>query len=72
MPSNSSTIVMQENTLINKNRIEILKVPSFGENYRLKGEDIKKNQKILFKGSKINKQNINLIAASGIRKSKSF
>ncbi len=72
MPSNSSTVVMQENTLINKNRIEILKVPSFGENYRLKGEDIKKNQKILFKGSKINQQNINLIAASGIRKVKVF
>ena len=72
MPSNSSTVVMQENTLVNEDGIEILKVPSFGENYRLKGEDIKKNQKILFRGSKINQQNINLIAASGIRKIKVF
>ncbi len=72
MPSNSSTIVMQENTLINDKKVEILKVPRLGENYRLKGEDIKKNQKILTKGSKINQQNINLIAASGIRKVKVF
>ena len=72
MPSNSSTIIMQENTSINEDGIEILKTPSFGENYRIKGEDIKKNQKILSRGSKINKQNINLIAASGIRKIKVF
>ena len=72
MPSNSSTIVMQENTLIYEDRINILKIPSFGENYRIKGEDIKKNKKILSKGSKINRQNINLIAASGIRKVKVF
>ena len=72
MPSNSSTIVMQENTLIDKDKIKILKFPNLGENYRLKGEDIRKNQKILSKGSKINHQNINLIAASGIRKVKVF
>ncbi len=72
MPSNSSTIVMQENTLIDKDNVKILKVPSFGDNYRIKGEDIRKNQKILFKGSKINHKNINLIAASGIRKVKVF
>ncbi len=72
MPLNSSTIIMQENTKIDKDKIKILKSPSFGENYRLKGEDIKKNQKILSKGSKINHQNINLIAASGIRKVKVF
>ena len=72
MPSNSSTIVMQENILIDKDKIKILKFPKFGENYRLKGEDIRKNQKILSKGTKINHQNINLIAASGIRKVKVF
>ena len=72
MPSNSSTIVMQENILIDKDKIKILKFPKFGENYRLKGEDIRKNQKILSKGTKINQQNINLIAASGIRKVKVF
>ena len=72
MPLNSSTVVMQENTIKNNNKIRILKVPSLGNNYRLKGEDIKKNQKILFKGSQINQKNINLIAASGIKKVEVF
>ena len=72
MPLNSSTIVMQENTTQNNNKITISKFPKLGENYRLKGQDIKKKQKILFKGSQINKQNINLIAAAGIKKVKVF
>ena len=38
----------------------------------MRGEDIKKNQKILEKGSKLNQQNINLIAATGISKIKVF
>ena len=44
MPTNSSTIVMQENTVKKGNKIYLIKVPRLGENYRLKGEDIKKNQ----------------------------
>ncbi len=72
MPTNSSTIVMQENTYKKGNKIHLIKIPKFGDNYRLKGEDIKKNQKILEKGSKLNQQNINLIAATGISKIKVF
>ena len=72
MPSNSSTVVMQENTIKKNNKIKILKFPSLGDNYRIKGEDIKKNQKILLKGSQINQKNINLIAASGIKKVEVF
>ena len=72
MPINSSTVVMQENTLRKKNIIEILKTPTLGENFRLKGEDIKINQKILNKGSQVNQRNINLIAASGIKRVRVF
>ena len=72
MPLNSSTVVMQENVLRIGDNIQILKEPKLGDNYRLKGEDVKKNQKILLQGSQINQQNINLIAASGIRKVKVF
>ena len=72
MPSNSSTVVMQENTYKKGNKIHLIKIPKFGDNHRLKGEDIKKNQKILEKGSKLNQQNINLIAATGISKIKVF
>ncbi len=72
MPSNSCTVVMQENVIKRGENIILLKTPLFGENYRLKGEDIKKNKKILFKGTKINQQNLNLIAAAGIRKIKVY
>jgi len=65
MPSNSSTVVMQENVILHKNNINIKKIPSYGENCRLAGEDIKKGKKILFNGDKINTINVNLIAAIG-------
>ena len=65
MPPNSSTVIMQENVILNKDYITIKKTPSFGENCRLAGEDIKRGKKILFEGQKINENNINLIAAIG-------
>ena len=67
MPSNSFTVVMQENVILHKNNITIKKMPSYGENCRLAGEDIKKGKKILFNGDKISTTNINLIAAIGIK-----
>ena len=72
MPSNSSTVIMQENVEKKGRKIILLKTPTLGDNYRLKGEDIKKNRKILPKGARINQQNINLIAAAGIRKIKVY
>ena len=45
MPSNSSTVVMQENVIIEGSKIRLLKIPLFGENSRSKGEDIKKIKK---------------------------
>jgi len=65
MPANSSTVVMQENVILNKNNIIIKKMPSYGENCRLAGEDIQKGQKIFSNGDKINTTNVNLIAAIG-------
>ena len=72
LPLNSSTVVMQENVIREGKYLKLLKAPIFGENSRLKGEDIKKNKKILFKGTQINQQNLNLIAALGIRKIKVY
>ncbi len=68
MPTNSKTVVMQENVEKKGNKIIIKKTPFFGENYRVKGEDIKSNTIILKKGTKIITNNINLIAAAGIKK----
>ncbi len=65
MPSNSSTVVMQENIILKKNNIFIKKMPKYGENCRLAGEDIKKGEKVLLKGEKISSRNINIIAAIG-------
>ena len=68
MPSNSRTVIMQENVNVNKNQICINKIPSKGENCRLEGEDVFKGEKIFSKGNKINKGNINIIAAIGKNK----
>ena len=72
MPLNSSTVVMQENTVKKNGKVILLKIPNLGENYRLKGEDIRKNQIILKKGDIINNQNLNLVAAAGITKIKVY
>ena len=42
--------IMQENVKLFNNKLKINKLPKYGENCRLKGEDIKKGQKILEKG----------------------
>ena len=68
MPLNSKTVVMQENVNTDVNQISIIKMPLYGENCRLAGEDITKGKKIFSKGEKINSTNINLIAAIGKKK----
>ena len=65
MPLNSKTVVMQENVNVDINQISIIKMPRYGENCRLAGEDIIKGKKIFSKGEKITSTNINLIAAIG-------
>ena len=46
MPSNSSTVVMQENVEEENNSIRIIKHPSLGDNCRLAGEDIAKAESL--------------------------
>ncbi len=65
MPENSSTVVMQENTIFDNSKVKLLKLPSFGENCRKLGEDIKKNKYVLRSGEAISKTNISLLAAVG-------
>ena len=72
MPLNSNTVVMQENTKLENNKLKLLKIPNFGENCRNKGEDISKGKLILKKGSKIDVKNLNLIAAIGYNKVKVY
>ena len=72
MPLNSNTVVMQENTKLENNKLKLLKIPNYGENCRHKGEDISKGKLVLKKGSKIDVKNINLIAAIGYNKVKVY
>jgi molybdopterin molybdotransferase len=72
MPSNSDTVVMQENTEISDNKLSLLKVPVYGDNCRHKGEDIYKGSLVLKKGTKIDTKNLNLIAAIGYSKIKVY
>ena len=60
MPTNSNTVIMQENVMTDGDYISQL-----GENCRLQGEDVSKEDKIFQCGEKINSTNINLIAAIG-------
>ena len=72
MPLNSNTVVMQENTKLENNKLKLLKIPNYGENCRHKGEDISKGKLVLKKGSKIDVKNLNLIAAIGFNKVKVY
>ena len=72
MPLNSNTVVMQENTKLENNKLKLLKIPKYGENCRHKGEDISKGKLVLKKGSKIDVKNLNLIAAIGYKKVKVY
>ncbi|MDC0232695.1 molybdopterin molybdotransferase MoeA [Pelagibacteraceae bacterium] len=72
MPSNSNTVVMQENTEISDNKLSLIKVPIYGDNCRHKGEDISEGSLVLKKGTKIDKKNLNLIAAIGYSKIKVY
>ena len=65
MPLCSKTVVMQENVKVQDREIKILKMPLFGENYRILGEDVARGRKIFSNGDKITSSNINLIAAIG-------
>ena len=68
MPLNSNTVVMQENTEIRNDKLSLIKVPTYGDNCRNRGEDISKGTLVLKKGTKINIKNLNLIAAIGYSK----
>ena len=72
MPLNSNTVVMQENINIIGNKLSLIKVPSYGDNCRHKGEDISKGSLVLKKGSRIDIKNLNLIAAIGYNKVKVY
>ena len=66
IPESADTVVIQENTSIFDNILEIMKRPELGENVRLAGEDIKKHETVLQRGHKITVADLGLIASLGM------
>lgn len=69
IPENADAVVMMEHTSTNgPNRVTILNQTKRGKNISLKGEDIKKNQILLGKGTWLSPQDIGMMASVGISK----
>ncbi len=66
IPEGTDTVVIQENTSVADGTLEIMKNPKLGENVRLAGEDIKRNETVLRKGHKITIADLGLIASLGM------
>ena len=66
MPQGSDSVVIQENTSSKDKLVTINKLPSFGENVRPRGQDVKKGQIIFSAGHRIMPKDLGLIASVGI------
>lgn len=71
LPKGADSIIMVEYTeKISKERIEVYLAVSPGENVSARGEDVKKGEKILLKGTILQPQDIAMLAALGIKEFK--
>ena len=70
--TNIDTICFEENCKVDGNKVCILNKPKKGENIRLRGEDIKKNNLILKKGVKIRTVDLAQLSSVGLSKIKVF
>jgi len=65
IPKGADAVVMQENTSVDGNSIQFLKVPKVAENIRHAGEDIAQGDAILAKGRQLRPSDIGLLASIG-------
>ncbi len=68
MPKNADTILMLEDEYIEENKLIIKKTPKQYNAYRYKGEELKKGEILLQKGTKLNDKHIALLASQGLYK----
>ncbi|RQD68042.1 molybdopterin molybdenumtransferase MoeA [Campylobacter hepaticus] len=68
MPKNADTILMLEDECIKNGKLIIKKAPKQYNAYRYKGEELKENDFLLKKGTKLNNKHIALLASQGIYK----
>jgi molybdopterin molybdotransferase len=63
LPKGADTVVIQENTTQNGNKITILEAPNIGKNIREAGIDFNENERLLTSGTLISAAELALIAA---------
>jgi len=68
LPNGADAVIMIEDVLKNNSNIEITKNVKKNSNIALQGEEVKKNQLILKKGTWLTPQDIGLIASIGMNK----
>ncbi|MEP1382590.1 MAG: gephyrin-like molybdotransferase Glp [Paraglaciecola sp.] len=66
IPQGTDSVVMQENTEVDGKRITFKQKPSVGNSVRRAGEDIKKGQIVIGKGTRVNAANLALLASIGV------
>ncbi|WP_029147292.1 gephyrin-like molybdotransferase Glp [Methylophilus sp. 5] len=66
IPPGVDTVVMQEHTHSEGELVSLLKIPAFGANIRLTGEDIAVGQTVLARGHQIQPADMGLLASLGI------
>ncbi len=66
IPQGTEAVVQKELTSLSQNKLYIQTKPSFWQCIKLKGEDYKKGEILLKKGSKIDSQSIGILASQGI------
>lgn len=72
LPEGADAVIMVENTILRNGRIEIRRSVKRGENVAYAGEDIRRGNMILRKGSILRPQDIGVLAGLGIKEVKVF
>ncbi|MBZ7939359.1 molybdopterin molybdotransferase MoeA [Campylobacter sp. W0014] len=68
MPKNADTILMIEDEYLENGKLIVKKIPKQFNARRLKGEELKKSEFLLKKGTRLNSRHIALLASQGIYK----
>ena len=66
LPEGADAVVMQENCVLNGDRVEILQIPEPGDNLRRAGEDVRTGELLLPAGHRLRAQDIGLAASTGL------
>lgn len=65
VPANANAVVMQEDCVVQDDRVVISKLATAGQNIRLRGEDIQNAQVVVAKGTRLSPAHLGLLASIG-------